>query len=587
MRPGPRGGATALVLLVALVGTGLAARAIGGRALTAFTTYETPFAFPAVDTRPGPPMARQVVVVLVDGLGLAASRGMPFLDELRARGADEDCVVGLPSLSLPGRAVMMTGAWQEVNGQTTNYHPRPLRVDHVFSVARRHGLMTALTAGHNGLRLFAPAVQRPVEYAKDPETAPFAVYEAALRQQAGQSRALLEEARGQAGFVMLELHAVDEAGHGWGAASQEYRRAAASADEAIRGFAAPLDLSRDTLVVTADHGHVAPGGHGGAEPSVLHVPLVLAGAGIRAGARGACRQVDLAPTLCALLGLPMPASSQGRPLLDLLELDPARRIEVLGATVAQRERFADRYASRLRALDSSMRDSGPADAGPVPPSATADERSLVARLDLLDHDVEMARQARSAVEIRGRLLPALLLILLPPLAAAVLVRARALEGGDLWRAALAGGIGVLLYHGSLPLLRIAYSMTAINKDEWLPAFFRKDMALGVAACAVAVLLGAASERRFHKGALELARSAWLVAAFFCYALVVKMALIHWRQGLFPRWRLADLYWSFGFYLDLLVVLAVGLSSPLLALPAWAAALRRRPPGVPVAARDVV
>src|SRR5437870_4391221 len=83
-----------------------------------------------------------------------------------------------------------------------------------------------------------------------------------------------------------------------------------------------------------------------------------------------------------------------------------------------------------------------------PPS---DERGLAARLDALDHDVEMTRQARSAVEIRGRMWPALLLILLPPLAAALLVRSRALEGGDLWRAVLAGGIGVLLYHGSLPL----------------------------------------------------------------------------------------------------------------------------------------
>jgi hypothetical protein len=199
----------------------------------------------------------------------------------------------------------------------------------------------------------------------------------------------------------------------------------------------------------------------------------------------------------------------------------------------------------------------------------------------------LARQARSDVELRGRLLPALLLVLFPPLAAAVLVRTRALDLGDLWRAMLAGGIGVLLYYGSLPLLRIAYSMTAINKDEWLPAFFRKDMALGVAACAVGVLLGALSERRFRRDRLELARSAWLVAAVFCYALVVKMALVYWRQGLFPRWRLADLYWSFGFYLDVLVVVAVGLCSPLLVLPAWAAALGRRPAVEPAPPRDVL
>jgi hypothetical protein len=76
-----------------------------------------------------------------------------------------------------------------------------------------------------------------------------------------------------------------------------------------------------------------------------------------------------------------------------------------------------------------------------------------------------------------------------------------------------------------------------------------------------------------------------VALVFCYLLVVKIALVYWRQGLFPRWRLADLYWSFGFYLDVLVVVAVGLCAPLLVLPAWVAAWRPRAAAVPP--RDVL
>ena len=42
---------------------------------------------------------------------------------------------------------MLSGAWQEVNGQPTNYDPRPLRVEHAFTVARRQGLATALAGG--------------------------------------------------------------------------------------------------------------------------------------------------------------------------------------------------------------------------------------------------------------------------------------------------------------------------------------------------------------------------------------------------------------------------------------------------------
>ena len=37
---------------------------------------------------------------------------------------------------------------------------------------------------------------------------------------------------------------------------------------------------------------------------------------------GAARQVDVAPTLSALLGLAVPSSNQGRPLLDALALEP-------------------------------------------------------------------------------------------------------------------------------------------------------------------------------------------------------------------------------------------------------------------------
>ena len=120
--------AAVLLIPVLLVMAGLGARRIGARALRAFIHYETPFAVPPVEARTGPPLARQVVLVLVDGLGLEGARSLPFLGELRARGADYDCRIGEPSLSLPGRAVMLSGAWQEVNGQPTNYDPRPLRV---------------------------------------------------------------------------------------------------------------------------------------------------------------------------------------------------------------------------------------------------------------------------------------------------------------------------------------------------------------------------------------------------------------------------------------------------------------------------
>jgi hypothetical protein len=575
--------AAVLLIPVLLVLAGLAARRVGARALRAFIHYETPFAQPPVDAPTAAPLSRQVVLVLVDGLGLPGARTLPFLGALRARGADYDCRIGEPSLSLPGRAVMLSGAWQEINGQPTNYDPRPLRVEHAFTVARRQGLATALAAGANGLRLFQAAISRPVVYGKDPETAPFAAYEAAQRRQAQDGSALLRELRGQPALVMIELHAVDESGHGWGAASDEYRRAAAQADDAIRGFASSLDLDRDTLVVTADHGHVGIGGHGGPEDEVLHVPLVLAGAGIRAAVRGTARQVDVASTLSVLLGLAIPSSNQGRPLLDALALPPEGRVNALRAVLAQRERFVAGYVRTLAQLDGTP---AAVPAAAVAPAPVAGETSALARLDTLDRQEAAAGQEQRTRERRARLLPSAALALAPVVLGAMLVRLRIVGGGEMRRAILAALVALALYHLALPVLGLRYSLTAVNKDEWLPAFLRKDMGLGLAACATSVAAGAWRERRRHgAGLFDLARYAWLVTAVFCSAFVVKTAVVFWEQGAATRWTIADMRWGFAFYLDILVLMAVGVLSPLMALPAWLAALRASPLSPPARAAE--
>jgi len=568
--------AAVLLIPALLVLAGLAARGIGARALRAFIHYETPFALPPVEARTGPPLARQVVLVLVDGLGLDGARSLPFLGELRARGADYDCRIGEPSLSLPGRAVMLSGAWQEVNGQPTNYDPRPLRVEHAFTVARRHGLATALAAGTGGIKLFAPALSRSVAYADDPLSAPFAAYEAGQRRQAEAAGDLIEGLRGQPALVMVELHAVDESGHGWGGASGEYRRAAAEADAAIRGFASALDLERDTLVVTADHGHVGIGGHGGPEAEVLHVPLVLAGAGIRGGVRGTARQVDVAPTLSTLLGLAIPSSNQGRPLLDALALDSVRRGEALRAVVDQRERFVARYVRVLATLHDGK--APLPESEPVVPSATLDEAAARTRLDALDAQEAAAKEERRSAERRGRVLPAALLALAPFALGALLLRFGVAGADEMRRACLAALCALALYHLALPVLGLRYSLSAVNKDEWLPLFFRKDMVLGLVVCAAAVGAGAWRERRRQgAGLFDLTRFAWLVTAAFCSAFVVKTAVVYGEQGAATRWTIADMRWAFAFYLDVLVLMAVGVASPLMALPAGLAALRPPPP----------
>lgn len=66
----------------------------------------------------------------------------------------------------------------------------------------------------------------------------------------------------------------------------------------------------------ADTDRPAGGGHGGS--AEMDVPLVVSGAGIRAGAEPVdARLVDIAPTACALLGVRPPANAEGRVLAEL------------------------------------------------------------------------------------------------------------------------------------------------------------------------------------------------------------------------------------------------------------------------------
>jgi len=96
--------------------------------------------------------------------------------------------------------------------------------------------------------------------------------------------------------------------------------------------ALPPDRRRETLVVvTGDHGE-SLGEHGESEHGILlydatlHVPLLMRGPGVPAGARvrQQVRHVDLLPTIAELLGVGVPAPIDGVSLVPLLASDRSR-----------------------------------------------------------------------------------------------------------------------------------------------------------------------------------------------------------------------------------------------------------------------
>ncbi|HJZ88824.1 MAG TPA: alkaline phosphatase [Polyangia bacterium] len=272
---------------------------------------------------PAPASARRVVWVLIDGLRLDAARTMPKLGILRAAGRSFDAEAGFPSYSLPNYVTQACGLDPIDSGVRTNGFPGPVPLDSVFRRAKQ----AHLTVGVIGTdtRWFDRLFGRFID----------------------DGRIVADPAAPPPGeLALIHLDYPDHEAHQHGAASAEYRAAVAHSDQVLARIAEQLDPTRDALIVTADHGHIDRGGHGGAEPVSLEIPIVLWGAGVspQLPQRGGFAR-DVGPTIVHLLGLGPLTHARGR---SLLGEEPAavverRRVEGrMQAWQAERARRLDR-----------------------------------------------------------------------------------------------------------------------------------------------------------------------------------------------------------------------------------------------------
>jgi hypothetical protein len=329
--------AAALIAVVVV----LAIRSLNGAfAVIPSLNIASPLARVEPTSAPAPRrLARRVFLVMIDGLRLDTSYGRSFLDELRARGIDAEARTHFPSMSRPNHTTIVTGVEPRYSGVRTNMWNTPVPLDTVMARAHAAGLRVALFAdGEPGM-----GVMYPTSF-DDLVDAPF-------NREVMLTSAEDAIARGDE-LVLLWLADVDDAGHKFGAASPEYREAARRVDEMLARLLSGVDLQRDAIVVCADHGHIDRGGHGGLEPEVMAVPLVLAGAGVKKGATlDGARLADVAPTVAALLGLPAPGHALGRTLTAALDVDAAEADALTAADDARIHRLrpiVDRWEASAR-----------------------------------------------------------------------------------------------------------------------------------------------------------------------------------------------------------------------------------------------
>ncbi|MRR29899.1 hypothetical protein EG834_06175, partial [bacterium] len=302
----------------------------------------------------GTASTERLVIVLIDALRYDTSMKpevMPTLAQLRAQGASALMHSQPPSFSEPGYSTLLTGAWPEINdGPAFNldYEDIPtFTQDNLFSSAHRNGWKTAVS-GYYWFEKLIPQSDVDLSFYTpgEDESADIEVMDAAMP--------WLQKDEAQ--VILIHIDQVDYAGHHQGGPqSPNWDAAATRADNMLAEIASTLDYTKDTLVVLSDHGQIITGGHGGQDPDCLLEPFVIIGSGVNPGQYPDIQMVDVAPTLSALLGINLPASTQGSVQTGMLTLPQDVLNTLPAATGDQQLGLLMAYSTALGKQDTALK----------------------------------------------------------------------------------------------------------------------------------------------------------------------------------------------------------------------------------------
>jgi hypothetical protein len=529
--------------VVAAVAVSVAAYLLAGYSWNQVAGYRSPYlAANLPEAGAGPAATRRVVLVIVDGMRNDTSLGMRTLQTLREHGQALTLTASQPSLSFPDWTCILSGAPQRISGVTTNGFKGRVPVETLLDTALSRG--TRLVAvGPSVLGSLFGADRGAGHYFRD--------YKGQYLSSDLVIHAVRMTESLKPGFLLLHLPDLDEAGHAYGAASKQYAAAAARIDTDLSVLVNALEDGHTTFVIVADHGHTAAGGHGGWEPEVVQVPAVLAGSGVALGS-GTGRLEDLAPTVAGIAGWPSPRDAVGR-MLTTAMTDAS--LQVQAPEIEQRDAM---LANVLDVVEGTPHASGAASQRSFAGFSEARIASTLAAAD----DARLSRERRErlpmALAVGGVGLLALIVV-----------------GAMSWRALASALAGVAAYYAVYDGLyfgvhRLAWSLSAINSEDKMSAFFDTRLAeaalAGLVAAAVAGLVypllrerpkGASGE--FLPGWLSLGPATVLAVQA---TLAMQVAWYLWRWGATVTWIIPDLHWAFKYDLDLLQAVGLGVAASL-------------------------
>ncbi|MGW6687768.1 alkaline phosphatase family protein [Streptomyces sp. NPDC054961] len=304
-------------LAVAATATALLATGLGAHAATAGETAAA--------------VTNKVLVIGIDGtvLDRVKAADAPHLNGLMAQGLTARSTLYANPMAAtssgPGWSTIATGVWPDKHGVKDNSFTGKNYTAHPDFLTRIENARPALntyaaadwepvtSTDQNG-PVFSAKVDKRLNLKGDRDG-----YGSEDPKIAAAASAELRDQNPDAAFVYLGE--IDHAGHTSGAASQEYLNAIARVDKLVGQLLTAVQ-SRPTygqenwkILVTTDHGHTDPGGHGGSGIQERGTFVIAKGAGIPAGSvRSDVRLVDVAATALAQVGVPAGSAVDGIPL---------------------------------------------------------------------------------------------------------------------------------------------------------------------------------------------------------------------------------------------------------------------------------
>jgi len=267
----------------------------------------------------------KVILILSDGLRYdAALAGMGYLGHLvEARLASLYKVIGeLPSMSRPMYETIHTGLPASEHGVVSNHVVRRSDKPNVFQAAVEAGRSTAAAAYYWFAELYNRVPFDPIEDREvDDDSLPIQHGRFYLRDEYPDAELFLTAAllarRFNPHYLLVHPMGMDYAGETYGADSSQYRNQAVIQDTILATLIQEWMERGYNILVTGDHGVNADKLHGGTTPEVREVPLYLIRPGIQgSGNTGVTlSMLQIAPTLCRLLEIPIPGTMKAAPIV--------------------------------------------------------------------------------------------------------------------------------------------------------------------------------------------------------------------------------------------------------------------------------